>query len=65
MVLRVAPLVVSCSSGEFGVSEALNQQIDRLQEIYKSELDPQGRAFVPLADQGFGVGVQRFRRLLR
>ena len=45
----VAPLV-SCSFGEFGVSEALNQQIDRLQEIYKSELDPQGRAFVPLAD---------------
>jgi len=32
------------------VSESLNQQIDRLEEIYKSELDPQGRAFVPLAD---------------
>jgi len=32
------------------VSESLNQQIDRLKEIYKSELDPQGRAFVPLAD---------------
>jgi tetratricopeptide (TPR) repeat protein len=28
----------------------LNQQIDRLEEIYKSEMDPQGRAFVPLAD---------------
>ena len=44
------PLVLSCSSGEIGVSESLKQQIDRLQEIYKSELDPQGRAFVPLAD---------------
>ncbi len=32
------------------MSESLNQQIDRLQEVYKSELDPQGRAFVPLAD---------------
>ena len=32
------------------MSESLNQQIDRLEEIYKSELDPQGRAFVPLAD---------------
>jgi tetratricopeptide (TPR) repeat protein len=32
------------------VSESLNQQIDRLEEIYKSEMDPQGRAFVPLAD---------------
>ncbi len=32
------------------MSESLNQQIDRLQEIYKSEKDPQGRAFVPLAD---------------
>lgn len=32
------------------MSEALNQQIDRLEEIYRSELDPQGRAFVPLAD---------------
>jgi tetratricopeptide (TPR) repeat protein len=32
------------------VSESLNQQIDRLQEIYKSEKDPQGRAFVPLAE---------------
>ena len=45
-----APLAFTFSSGEFGVSESLNQQIDRLQEIYKSELDPQGRAFVPLAD---------------
>ena len=44
------PLVFSCSFGEIGVSESLKQQIDRLQEIYKSELDPQGRAFVPLAD---------------
>ncbi len=32
------------------MSESLNQQIDRLEEIYKSEMDPQGRAFVPLAD---------------
>jgi tetratricopeptide (TPR) repeat protein len=32
------------------VSEALSQQIDLLQEIYRSDLDPQGRAFVPLAD---------------
>ena len=48
--LEIAPLAFSSSSGEFGVSESLNQQIDRLEEIYKSELDPQGRAFVPLAD---------------
>ena len=32
------------------MSESLNQRIDRLEEIYQSELDPQGRAFVPLAD---------------
>ena len=32
------------------MSESLNQQIDRLQEVYQSELDPQGRAFVPLAE---------------
>jgi len=32
------------------VSESLKQQIDRLEELYKSELDPRGRAFVPLAD---------------
>ena len=38
------------------MSEALNQQIDRLQEIYKSELDPQGRAFVPLADAHLRLG---------
>jgi tetratricopeptide (TPR) repeat protein len=37
-------------SGEFGVSESLNQQIDRLEELYKSEKDPQGKAFVPLAE---------------
>ena len=30
--------------------EALNQQIDRLQEIVNSDRDPEGRAFVPLAD---------------
>ncbi len=30
--------------------ESLKQQIDRLEELYESELDPQGRAFVPLAD---------------
>ena len=30
--------------------EPLNQQIDRLQEILFSERDPNGRAFVPLAD---------------
>ncbi len=47
---EIVPLAFSSSSGEFGVSESLNQQIDRLEEIYKSELDPQGRAFVPLAD---------------
>ncbi len=47
---EIVPLTFSSSSGEFGVSESLNQQIDRLEEIYKSELDPQGRAFVPLAD---------------
>ena len=41
--LRVCP-------GSLGLSESLNQQIDRLQEIYKSDKDPQGRAFVPLAD---------------
>ena len=46
----IVPLAFSSSSGEFGVSESLNQQIVRLEEIYKSELDPQGRAFVPLAD---------------
>ena len=44
------PLFTSSSAGEFGVSESLSQQIDRLQEIYKSESDPRGRAFVPLAD---------------
>ena len=32
------------------MSESLNQQIERLEEIYKLELDPKGRAFVPLAD---------------
>ncbi len=32
------------------MSESLKQQIDRLEELYKSELDPRGRAFVPLAD---------------
>ena len=47
---EIAPLAFSSSSGEFGVSESLSQQIDRLEGIYKSELDPQGRAFVPLAD---------------
>ena len=30
--------------------EPLHQQIDRLQEIFFSEKDPTGRAFVPLAD---------------
>ncbi len=30
--------------------EPLNQQIDRLKEIFFSEKDPTGRAFVPLAD---------------
>ena len=43
-------LVFVISSREIGVSESLKQQIDRLREIYKSELDPRGRAFVPLAD---------------
>ena len=32
------------------MSELLNQQIDRLQKILRSDLDPDGRAFVPLAD---------------
>ena len=32
------------------MSESLNQQIDRLEELYKSGKDPQGRAFVPLAE---------------
>jgi tetratricopeptide (TPR) repeat protein len=32
------------------VPESLKQKIDRLQELYESELDPRGRAFVPLAD---------------
>jgi len=32
------------------VSDTVNQQIEQLKEIYKSELDSQGRAFVPLAD---------------
>ena len=32
------------------MAESLKQQIDRLQELYQSELDPGGRAFVPLAD---------------
>ncbi|HIF07502.1 MAG TPA: tetratricopeptide repeat protein [Gemmatimonadetes bacterium] len=32
------------------MSESLNQQIDSLERIYMSELDPQGRAFVSLAD---------------
>ncbi len=30
--------------------ESLKQQIDQLEGLYESELDPQGRAFVPLAD---------------
>ena len=30
--------------------ESLKQQIDQLEDLYESELDPQGRAFVPLAD---------------
>ena len=46
-----APLVfLRVCPGSLGLSESLNQQIDRLQEIYKSDKDPQGRAFVPLAD---------------
>ena len=49
-VLQFAPLAFSCSSGEFGVPESLNQQIEQLEAIYKSERDPKGRAFVPLAD---------------
>jgi tetratricopeptide (TPR) repeat protein len=32
------------------VSESLNQQIEQLEAIYKSERDPHGRAFAPLAD---------------
>ena len=32
------------------MSESLNQQIDRLQAIFRSDLDPDGRGFVPLAD---------------
>ena len=32
------------------MSESLNQQIDSLKAIYKSQLDPRGRAFVSLAD---------------
>lgn len=44
------PLDFSCPCGEFGVPESLEQQIDQLEELYESELDPQGRAFVPLAD---------------
>ena len=32
------------------MSESLNQQINRLEELYKSGKDPQGRAFVPLAE---------------
>ena len=32
------------------MSESLNQQIERLQKIFRSDLDPHGRAFVPLAD---------------
>jgi len=32
------------------VPESLKQQIDQLEGLYESELDPQGRAFVPLAD---------------
>ena len=38
------------------MSESLNQQIDRLQEIYQSEMDPQGRAFVPLAEAHHRLG---------
>ena len=30
--------------------ESLEQQIDQLEELYEAELDPQERAFVPLAD---------------
>ena len=32
------------------MSESLNQQIVRLQAIFRSDLDPDGRGFVPLAD---------------
>jgi len=46
----IAPLAFFRLSGEFGVSESLNHQIDQLEKLYKSDLDPKGRAFVPLAD---------------
>jgi len=50
VALYACPSSFSSSSGEFGVSESLNQQIDRLEELYQSGKDPQGRAFVPLAE---------------
>ena len=50
MVLRVSPSSFFRSSGEFGVPESLKLLIDRLEALYESELDPRGRAFVPLAD---------------
>ena len=50
MALQMRPSPFFQLVGEFGVSESLNQQIDRLEEIYESESDPQERAFVPLAD---------------
>jgi tetratricopeptide (TPR) repeat protein len=53
---QCAARLFSCVSGEFGVSESLSQQIDRLEEIYESELDPQGRAFVSLADTHRRIG---------
>jgi len=38
------------------VPESLTQQIDRLQDVFFSERDPTGRAFVPLADAYRRVG---------
>ena len=43
------PSTFPVRAGSVSVPESLKQQIDRLEELYESELDPQGRAFVLLA----------------
>ena len=48
-VLQVYPSTFPVRAGSVSVPESLKQQIDRLEELYESELDPQGRAFVLLA----------------
>ena len=51
---------------ERSVPEPLRQQIDRLQELHLSQMDPTGRAFVPLADTHRRLGeLDRALEVLR